>query len=405
MNADTIKMNSQALLPQSPSQILIRNKKRSASILLVSKILLFFLGLLNNSGYVVVLSGAKDLAKRFKHEDMMSIFAGCMVIFSIGVKTFSAKYLLKVYHKFRISIALAFFLGGVACIVGAFHFESILISFFGTALLGMGGAFGDSCIQGFMKAFPSETFVGYSSGTGGAGLFGSFYYLTLKVYGFDSSRIFLYLFPAYIAYFFLFLYLFRVKVSLDESDSLIETKAETVENKEVAINVKLSLSIVPHVLSKIYKYSIYFGIVYFCEYSSFGFLSNAATAKLPENSPFHKYAAEVVFCSYQIAVFISRSSLQFVKIKHLGLLCLIQGCFFLLWIGLATFISLPIYPLIAIIFAVGMVAGLSYVNTIYTILNDSSISKGEKEVCLNVNSMFADLGIILQSGAGFLFNI
>lgn len=403
MNDDTIKISTQTLLPESPSQILVRNKKHSASIIFMSKIVLFFLGLLNNTGYVIVLSSASDMARRFNQDNSMSLFSGCMVFFSVAVKTFSSKFLLKVYHKIRIGIALAFFLCGVTIIVAAFSINSFVMSLFGAMMLGMGSAFGDSCIQGFMKAFPSETFVGYSSGTGGAGIVGSFYYLFLKAYGFDPSHIFVYLIPAYIIYFFLFFVLVKVKVSFDETNSLIEPKTEAVESKEASINVKLSISIIPHVLSKIYKYSIYFGLVYFFEYSTFGYLADSATKKFKGESFLFKNLHQIVMCSYQVAVFISRSSLQLIKIKYLNLLCLIQGIFFFMWIGFATFIDLPVYALITIIFGVGLVAGFSYVNTIYTILNDSTISKGEKEVCLNVNGMFADVGIILSSGVGYLF--
>jgi battenin len=403
MNDDQLQINTETLLHDTPSQILIQNKKRNNSIILMSKIILFFLGLFNNSGYVVVLSAASDMAHDFGYDKSMSLFSGCMVFFSVAVKVISAKYLLKVYHKIRVGIAVSFFIMGVTSIILAYKFMSFPLSLFGTMLLGMGGAFGDSAIQGFMKAFPSEIFVGYSSGTGGAGLFGSFYYLFFKAYHFDPSQIFFYLYPAYITYFFLFFILVIVKGRFDENNALINPRTESVENKETSINVKLSISIIPHILSKVYHYSIYFGLVYFFEYSTFGFLADSATKKYHEDSFLIKYSLQIVLCSYQTAVFLSRSSLQIFKLKRLDLLCLIQGLFFVLWVCLATFLNFSVYALIGLIFNVGLVAGFSYVNTIYTILNDVSISKGEKEVCLNVNGMFSDFGIIMSSVVGYIF--
>ena len=74
-----------------------------------------------------------------------------------------------------------------------------------------------------------------------------------------------------------------------------------------------------------------------------------------------------------------------------------------LWIGFATFLSVSEYVFFCTVFTVGIVAGLTYVNTVYMILNDNRIDKGEKEVCLNVNGMFSDSGVVLSSICGFFF--
>lgn len=374
-----------------------------APIVRRAKIALFFLGLLNNSGYVIVLSASADLADRFHQEKLMSLFSGSLVFFSIGVKMISAWFLLKLYHKMRIGVAIAFFFLGLSSIILALRVENFELALLGSLFLGMGGSFGDSSIQGFMKAFPPETFVGYSSGTGGAGVFGSFYYLLLKIYDFDVSKIFLFLFPAYVLYYFCFSYLIRLKVRLDATVRIASVESDIVEGKEAHINEELSLSVIPIILRKLWFYSLNFGLVYFFEYSIFGYLAETASVKFTGDLFTMKYLFLVIQCVYQIGVFIARSSLQLFKISKIQYLTLIQGFLFILWILFATVIHASEYVLIGAVLIVGFVAGLTYVNTIYMILEDERILKMEKEVSLNINGMAADLGVICSSVSGFVF--
>jgi len=225
-------------------------------------------------------------------------------------------------------------------------------------------------------------------------------YFALKVYGAEVSGIFKFLYPSYILYFFLFAYVVNLKVRYDECQkSLVEDK-EGTEGQEAHINTKLSLSIIPEILSKIYHYSLFFGAVYFFEYSTFGYLSSISSKKIHGESFFGDHAHLANQIIYQFGVFLSRSSLQLFKIKWLSLLCTMQGFFFLLWICFATLVTPPLFVMFSTIFVVGIVAGLTYVNTVYMILNDSNIPKGDKEVCLNVNIMFSDTGVLLNSIVG-----
>ena len=374
-----------------------------AQIIRRAKLTLFFLGLLNNSGYVIVLSAAADLANRFKKERLMSLFSGSLVLLSIAVKFLSARFLLKLHHKIRVGIAVSFFFLGLLSIVSALQIESFVLALLGSLFLGMGGSFGDSTIQGFMKAFPPETFIGYSSGTGGAGVFGSFYYLLLKVYGFDVSKIFIFLFPAYILYYVCFSFLIRLKVRLDSSVRVAAVEYDIVEDIEAHVNEELSLSVIGDLVRKLWFYSLNFGLVYFFEYSIFGYLAETSTEKLTGNSFTVKYLFLVIQCAYQIGVFIARSSLQLFKISSIQYLTFIQANLFAMWILFATVLQTSESVLIFTVLAVGLVAGLTYVNTIYMILEDEKILKKEKEVSLNINGMAADFGVICSSLSGFMF--
>ncbi len=54
---------------------------------------------------------------------------------------------------------------------------------------------------------------------------------------------------------------------------------------------------------------------------------------------------------------------------------------------------------------VGLVQGLAYVNTIYLLLKDPLIEKSEKELTLNINTVFTDLATMFTSIAGYIFSI
>lgn len=399
----TSKRDEENVPDRRESRLLLDQKESTNKIVFKAKIAFFLLGLLNNCGYVIVLASASDLAKKFEKDDMMSLFAGCLVFFSILVKVFNAKYLLKIHHKIRIAVAVAFFMIGVLAIIFALRKDSFNLSLFGSMLLGIGVSFGDANIQGFMKGFPAETFSGYASGTGGAGVFGSTYYLILKVSQFDVIRIFFFLFPAYILYFFCFTYVLKLKTQIEKVSNIGMLEEETIQNKEAQINVELSLAILPTIISKILYYSTFFGSVYFLEYCIFNFLAETAAHKLKGDSFFVVHAYNIIQCFYQIGVFISRSSLQLFKFKKLEILFLIQFSFFCLWIGFATVIDIGEIIMFTAVLNVGLIAGLTYVNTIYMILSDPKISKSEKEVALNLNSMTSDFGILMSSLVGVFF--
>ena len=403
MEEPTTKRDEEINLDHRESRLLLEQKESLKGIINRARVTFFLLGLLNNCGYVIVVTSAKDLAVKFDKKEFMSLFVGSLVVCSVLVKIFNAKYLLKIHHKIRIAIAVAFFVIGVVSIILALNLMSFEISLAGSMLLGIGVSFGDANIQGFMKGFPAETFSGYASGTGGAGVFGSFYCLVFVACHFDVIYIFYCLLPAYIFYFMCFTYVLRLKTQIDRASNVGMLEETAIQDKETQINLELSWVVLPTILTKIAYYSSFFGLVYFLEYCIFNFLAVAAADKLTGESFFVKQAFNLVQCFYQIGVFVARSSLLLFKIKKLQILCLVQFSFFCLWIGFATVIDVREQIMFMTVFSVGITAGLTYVNSIYMILSDPKITKSEKEVALNLNSMASDIGILMSSLMGVLF--
>jgi len=219
MADDALKQIKQTL-PDNGQREMNSELSSARNVIILAKICFFFLGLLNNCGSTIVLSGAYELSRRFGQGHLMSLFSGCLNIFSIAVAIINAKYLLRVPHQKRVGAATILFIAGLCCILTSLVIESFGIALFGSTLIGIGCACGTASIQGFMKEFPPEVFGGFASGTGFAGLFGSVYCLTLKISSIDPGRIFLILFPLYACYFLIFVLAVRLRTKYQAACSI-----------------------------------------------------------------------------------------------------------------------------------------------------------------------------------------
>jgi battenin len=137
----------------------------------------------------------------------------------------------------------------------------------------------------------------------------------------------------------------------------------------------------------------------------------SAPCQLPHSSDWFVANAFVLlaFC-YQLGVFISRSSLRFVRIRHVEWLTLIQAGNFVLWICQAYFKFMPIGAQLPMMVFVGLLGGASYVNIFYNLLNDDEYPEEDRELIINMAALMINFGIIMASvftlvmDATFLFN-
>lgn len=77
--------------------------------------------------------------------------------------------------------------------------------------------------------------------------------------------------------------------------------------------------------------------------------------------------------SYQLGVFVSRSSLQLIKIRHVEILTVLQAANMVLWIVDDQYKFLPVGALVPLMVFVGLLGGASYVNVFYLLLIDPRI--------------------------------
>lgn len=102
--------------------------------------------------------------------------------------------------------------------------------------------------------------------------------------------------------------------------------------------------------------------------------------------------------TYQIGVFISRSSVNVIQIERTWIMSIIQGFIAMFFLSEAIYLFTPNISLIFfVIFIEGLQGGLAYVNTYYRMSRE--IPATRKEFAMNVVASSDSIGIIF---AGFL---
>ena len=148
-------------------------------------ILLYFAnGITNNIGYVLINTSGQDLAAKFHQKDLMGAFQlyshhlpiRSLTLFSVAVRVVNSKYLLKYKHLSKIYLVSLVWFFGYSLFFLSFHIKKEIIGFYccllATLLIGIFNSLGGITSVGFMKAFPADIVVGFSSGTGFAGVAG-----------------------------------------------------------------------------------------------------------------------------------------------------------------------------------------------------------------------------------------
>lgn len=117
-----------------------------------------------------------------------------------------------------------------------------------------------------------------------------------------------------------------------------------------------------------------------------------------EDNFFDANAYVVLATTYQIGVFISRTSVQFFRFPWVTVLTLFQVVNFILFAFVAFYPGeqfMPIWGQIIVMLWTGLMGGCSYSNCMYYVLNSDKLDKKEKEVTINIGSMCYDTGIFL----------
>lgn len=153
-------------------------------------------------------------------------------------------------------------------------------------------------------------------------------------------------------------------------------------------------------------------VVYFMEYTITTSFTIACASQIIDLKPGRKEEfvyenAYVVFnLCYQVGVFISRSSLPFLKIKRVWLITIAQFCLFMFYmLNAAFFFCKNIYVLFGLMLFVGLMGGAQFVNVIYLIKQTDKLDKTDKELALNMTSMCNDIGILLSSTTSLILSL
>ncbi|CAG2248826.1 BTS [Mytilus edulis] len=335
----------------------------------------WILGLCNNFAYVIMLSAAHDILKEQEkgaevhHNETTTtepvdehymqcneISTGAILLADILptliIKLTAPFYIHHISYRVRVAIVVLFNLSSFL-LVG--FSVGIWMSILGVVCASICGGLGEVTYMSLSAFFDRNVISTYSSGTGGAGVFGALSYAGLTSAGLSPRNT---LFVMTIIPVTMAISYFGILKSL--ITSLLD------DSKEVSTKIDLSLKDRFRLLRPLLKYMIPLILVYFAEY----FINQGLMEILYFNNVSWSISEQYRWyqVDYQLGVFISRSSVNFFEVKRLWVLPIIQ------FINLGILLTQVFYryiPSIAIIFVIiffeGLLGGAAFVNTFYQI--------------------------------------
>lgn len=365
--------------------------------------------------------------------------------FSSFSRIINAKYCIKIPYIARvIAISIYFFSGFISLffilhIVEGDNFDTtaaFCLTLIPSIIMGTGGAFGEASILGYLRIYPKNYVAAWSSGTGFAGVGGALITLVFKLKNIKTKNLYLYMSPVCALYFITFFVIDRIyqntknernkerasntdlglekgkvlPIRLNESDhSLQGTLISEDENTDVTLNKEMSFLNFKTGFSIGKRYILNLAIVYYLEYNILaGFADRVCLRKYIKDEPFysHDIVYETLSLCYQIGVTLSRSSLVLVKrIPCVEVFTICQGINFVIWI-VEVYTNFIYYGYILFfhMIIVGLMGGAAYVGCFYFILENNDIPSTLKELCVNIGTIFNDIGILTASATVLLLD-
>lgn len=196
-------------------------------------------GLVTNTGFVMVGSAAEDLAVTFGKETFMPMFQLSEILFASLIQFINSWLLIKIKHIHRLTFNAFYMLSAYLLItaVTIWQFEAgFYIALVAALMHGTSAAFSESTVLGFMKGFPSRLVAPFSTGTGFAGVFGSGILLFLKLWFDRDGYIFAIVSPIILVYLFCIFWLQKQKTQFrfdQAQDALSSTNKRSLGNDTV----------------------------------------------------------------------------------------------------------------------------------------------------------------------------
>jgi battenin len=278
--------------------------------------------------------------------------------------------------------------------------------FFGVACASISASFGEITFLSLSTFYDSNiSLSGWSSGTGASGLIGSFAYAGLTSLGLlPRDTILSMLFIPFLMGFSYFILPSNNQKEDNDDDNVSNDQEETkslIKNEPIFINtlvtdVKSDNNILK-ILKPLFKYMLPLFLVYISEY----FINQGLFELLYFKDSFikeHKLQYRWYNVVYQLAVFISRSSISLIKIKFLFIFPIFQLANVLILLSQIFFSWMPsVWILFVLIFWEGLLGGACYVNVFDMI--SIKIDKNVREISIGIASIAIEAGIAF---AGFI---
>lgn len=377
----------------------------------------FLFGLLNNILYVVILSAAIDLVGSLTPKAIVLL---ADVLPSFLVKLTAPFFIHLIPYHFRVWSLVGMSTLGML-VVSLAPFISWKIG--GIILASVSSGLGELTFLQLTHYYKETTSIsGFSSGTGGAGLAGSFIFMVLtNLLGLKVQTTLL-LFSV-VPFAFLFGYYVLLPLPIigeyaqigDEEltlhladpdgnpDGNLEVVLATANSEVYATSEDLTLKLKAHILHTISEmkpllvpYMIPLCSVYISEYVINQGISPTLLFPLDDlpHWLFLSYRDIYVVYGflYQLGVFISRSSIHYIRLKNLYWLSILQFINVIITIIQSTSFTFPfsnIWLLLVLIFYEGLLGGFLYVNTFMSVSEEVPKLKREFSMgCVGISDSF-----------------
>ncbi|ODV78552.1 protein BTN1 [Suhomyces tanzawaensis NRRL Y-17324] len=371
----------------------------------------FVFGLLNNILYVVILSAAIDLVGSSTPKAVVLL---ADIIPSFTIKLTAPFFVHLLPYQTRIWLLVG--LSSVGMLVISLS-HAIPLKIVGIALASLSSGLGESTFLQLTHFYREEWAIGgFSSGTGGAGLFGSFLFMFMtNVLG---MKVWVVLFLFSVAPFG-FIGVFYGALPKPEASSgfpgldlerpsssyqFIGSDPDISAEEEAASG---SITTTAHVMATINKikplvlpYMVPLSSVYISEYVINQGISPTLLFPL-EDLPrwlFSSYRDIYVVYGflYQLGVFVSRSSVNFgIRIKNLYWLSALQFFNVLITLCQSTY-DVPfslIWLLLVLVFYEGLLGGFLYINTFMSVSEEVPLSR--REFSMGAVSISDSFGVVM----------
>ncbi|XP_063695822.1 battenin-like [Culicoides brevitarsis] len=353
----------------------------------------WILGLCNNFGYVVMLTAAHDIIHDLSaggddpetdpdfKRDCNKLSTGAILLADILPALFVKLVapFLPFYVYIRVSICVLLAAGSFALVAYA---EVVWVAIIGVVLTSLSSGLGEVTLLSYTSRFNKNVVSTWSSGTGGAGILGAISYSAMTQAGLSSKATLLVMISVPVLEAFVFGLLLR-HPSADANNDNSETNTISSEEKTADGSADpLSEDEKPLVgfaakiryIPSLFKFIIPLLLVYLFEY----FINQALFELIYFEDAFIDQKAQYRWyqVTYQIGVFISRSSVNVFKVRLLWLMAVLQGINVVLFSLEAVFWFVPsIWIVFAFILWEGLLGGGAYVNTFYRISEEIPAAK------------------------------
>ncbi|XP_008328819.1 battenin isoform X2 [Cynoglossus semilaevis] len=402
----------------------------------------WILGLCNNFSYVVMLSAAHDILKKQESQqnatqtssaevsvgwnssnssryDCNPISTAAVLVADIlptlVLKIFAPFFIHKMPYGFRVLFCVV--MGMMSFLLVSFS-TAVWFSIIGVISASISSGLGELSFLSLTVFFSRDMVGGWSSGTGGAGVAGSFLYSGLTQVGLSPRVTLLIMLVVPVAMLVSYFFLLAAPPSLpqwrsrereytavtsEERQGLMDQSEQEEWDKahpgsEVISSGPLTFSEKLVVIRGLLKFTIPLSLVYFAEY----FINQGLMELLYFPNFFLSHSEQYRWYQtlYQVGVLLSRSSLCCVKIRKLWVLSGLQLVNAILLLFAVRFLFLPSAWLVfAIVLYEGLLGGAAYVNAFYFISKESE--DRHREFAMAAASVADSLGIAVAALASF----